>query len=116
MPRTVVRHLQGIARGAGKARGAKGVDSYSLLALNFTFNNAYNRKAYSKVILSGLLSRSSVLLAFLRRSSLLDPSKASSSSLLSNNIVASSSRYLILVSTIYIYIYKTYNLSYKNYL
>ena len=93
-----------MAKGVGRARGARGVGSYGLLALNFTFNNAYNKKAYSKVILSSLFSRSSVLFALLRRSSLLDPSRASNSGPLSNNAAASSSKYLILISTIYIYI------------
>ena len=64
---TVVGRLRGGARGVGvdRARGAKGVGSYGLLALNFTSNDASNRRAYSKIVLSGLLSRSSVLLALL---------------------------------------------------
>ena len=108
--------MRGGARGAGRAGGARGADSYSLLALYFTSNSTYNKKAYSRVVLSSLFSRGSVLLALLRRGSLLDLSKASSSGLLSSSAIASSSRYLILVNTIYIYIYKTYNLSYRNYL
>ena len=99
--------------GIGRAGGARGAGGCGLLALNFTSNNASNKKAYSKVVLSSLFSYNNIIFTLFRYSSLLDPSKASNNSLLSSSAIVSS-RHLILVSIIYIY--KTYDLSYRNYL